>query len=71
MAGKASANKYWRRTFLHEIAHILNRFWRVDELNQIGRARDEELAEEWIAFLGIQYGTETSAEDLKLKQGIQ
>ena len=67
--GQTIPNLYWERTFLHEMAHILNDQWHVMSRNYPGnKIRDEEIAEEWVSFLGIGYPTESSADDLKLKQ---
>lgn len=63
-----STNKYFVRTFLHEFAHVMNHKWHVKERNFPNNdVRDEELAEEWVSYLGIQFRTESSSEDYFFK----
>lgn len=63
-----TTNKYFVRTLLHELAHVMNDKWHVRERNFPGNLdRDEEIAEEWVSYLGIKYRTESSYEDLSFK----
>jgi hypothetical protein len=66
--GAISTNKYFVRTLLHEMAHVLNDKWHVRGQNFPGNIdRDEEVAEEWVSYLGIRYKTESSSEDFGFK----
>jgi len=68
-AGKNVPNKYFVRTFLHELAHIFNSKWHVKEVYfPYTMSADEELAEDWIEYLGIKYKTESSSEDWTWKK---
>jgi len=57
-------NRYFARTTLHEMAHVLDDQWLVRSKNYLSRVRDEELAEEWVAYLGITFSTESSSENV-------
>jgi hypothetical protein len=57
-------NRYFTRTTLHEMAHVLNDQWLVRVRNYLSPARDEELAEEWVGLLGITFPTESSSENV-------
>jgi hypothetical protein len=66
-SGELHANPRFLRTFYHELAHVLNA--RLGVLQWIDRQRDEELAEEFVAYLGITFSTESSSEDLAFHEG--
>jgi hypothetical protein len=67
--GKASIYSRFARTFFHEMGHVMNHQWRVRELNLAGgQDRDEVLTEEWVTWLGYQFKTESSEDDLTAKQ---
>jgi hypothetical protein len=65
--GALRPNPRFLRTLYHELAHVLNA--RLGALASIDRRRDEELAEEFVAFLGITFSTETSSDDLAFHEG--
>lgn len=66
---KITIYKYFARTFLHEMAHVFNKQWRVREFNFPGnKEKDEELAEDWVTWLGYTFKTETSDFDLVAKK---
>jgi hypothetical protein len=62
-AGELVANPHFVRTLDHEIAHVMNA--RLGVVDYTDRDRDEALAEEFVAFLGIDLPTESSWEDLE------
>lgn len=69
--GVISTNKFFVRTLLHEMAHVLNDKWQVKTRHFPGNdQRDEEIAEEWVSFLGIRYKTESSSEDYGVKMAV-
>jgi hypothetical protein len=65
--GALRANPRFLRTLYHELAHVLNS--RLGVLPYIDRRRDEELAEEFVGFLGITFSTESSSDDLAFHEG--
>jgi hypothetical protein len=62
--GKLIANPRFVRTLTHEISHILSSRLGVWDVVGYDRQRDEALAEEFVAFMGIRFPAESSAEDL-------
>lgn len=66
--GKVVPNKYFVRTFVHELAHVLNDKWGVKaRYFPHTPADDEALAEAWVSYLGITFKTESSSEDYSTK----
>lgn len=63
--GQLRANDRFVRTLQHEIAHVMSA--RLGAF--IDRRRDEELAEEFVAYLGITFATESSSDDLAFHEG--
>jgi hypothetical protein len=61
------ANKYFGRTMVHEMMHVLNAFYDARALNGFAEIRDEQLAEQFATFLGFTFETDTSAQDYALK----
>lgn len=69
VGGKNEVNKYFVRTFLHEMAHVFNDKWHVKEAYFPNAPdKDEALAEEWVSYLGIKFKTESSSEDWSFKK---
>lgn len=66
--GKLVPNPRFLRTFQHELAHVLNA--RLGVLDLIGnqRSKDEELAEDYVTFLGFDFPTESSSDDLAMRK---
>jgi hypothetical protein len=62
------ANKYFGRTMVHEMMHVLNSFYNARALNGFGETRDEQLAEEFVGYLGFDFKTESSAQDFASKR---
>jgi hypothetical protein len=52
------------RTLTHEISHVLSSRLGVWDVLGYDRQRDEDLAEEFVAFMGMRFPAESSAEDL-------
>lgn len=65
---KAIPNKYWQRTFLHEMVHVLNEYYHVIPWNTITLTQDEEMAEEFVTWLGYNFRNDSSSEDLDMKK---
>jgi hypothetical protein len=63
-SGSLLPNPGFVRTLTHEIAHVLSSRLGVWDAVGFDRQRDEDLAEEFVTFMGIRFPTETSAEDL-------
>ncbi len=63
-AGSLVPNPRFVRTFTHELSHILSARLGVWEVVGYDRKRDEDLAEEFVAYMGMHFPPETSAEDL-------
>ncbi len=62
--GALVPNPHFIRTLTHEIAHILSSGLGVWEAIGYDRQRDEDLAEAFVAFMGMGFPAESSAEDL-------
>ncbi|MCL2447700.1 MAG: hypothetical protein FWD17_02000 [Polyangiaceae bacterium] len=67
--GKLQPNPRFIRTLTHEISHILSARLGVWDVVGYDRQRDEELAEEFVSFMGIRYPPESSADDLAFHRG--
>jgi hypothetical protein len=63
-SGKLEPNPRFVRTLTHEISHILSTRLGVWDAVGYDRQKDEGLAEEFVAFMGIAFPAESSAEDL-------
>jgi hypothetical protein len=59
-------NPRFVRTLTHEISHILSSGLGVWSVLGYDRQRDEDLAEEFVAFMGISFPVESSTQDLAL-----
>jgi hypothetical protein len=67
--GKLVPNPRFVRTLTHEISHILSSRLGVWEAVGYDRQRDEDLAERFVAFMGMRFPAESSAEDLAFHRG--
>ena len=67
--GKLEANPRFVRTLTHEISHVLSARLGVWDAVGYDRQHDEDLAEEFVAFMGIRYPPESSADDLAFHRG--
>lgn len=63
-SGKLVENPRFVRTLTHEIGHVLSARLGVWDVIGYDRQRDEDLAEEFVAFMGMHFPAESSAEDL-------
>lgn len=68
-AGALVPNPRFVRTLTHEIGHVLSSRLGVWDVVGYDRQRDEELAEEFVAFVGMHFPAESSAEDLAFHRG--
>jgi hypothetical protein len=68
-SGSLVPNTRFVRTFTHEISHILSAHLGVWDLVGYDRQRDEALAEDFVAFMGMHFPPETSAQDLAFHLG--
>jgi hypothetical protein len=62
--GELVANPRFVRTLTHEISHVLSSRLGVWDAVGYDRQRDEALAEEFVAFMGVRFPAESSADDL-------
>jgi hypothetical protein len=62
--GKLVTNPRFVRTFTHEIGHVLSSRLGVWDAIGYDRQRDEDLAEAFVAFMGMRFPAESSADDL-------
>jgi len=67
--GALVANARFVRTLTHEISHILSSRLGVWDVVGYDRQRDEDLAEDFVAFMGMRFPAESSAEDLAFHRG--
>jgi hypothetical protein len=67
--GLLVANPRFVRTLTHEISHILSSRLGVWDVLGYDRQRDEELAEDFVSFMGMRFPAESSAEDLAYHRG--
>jgi hypothetical protein len=63
-AGALVPNPRFVRTLTHEISHVLSDQLGVWDAVAYDRQRDEDLAEAFVAYMGMSFPTDTSAEDL-------
>ena len=68
-SGELVANPRFVRTLTHEISHVLSSRLGVWDIVGYDRERDEDLAEDFVAFMGMRFPAESSAEDLALHRG--
>jgi hypothetical protein len=68
-SGELVPNPRFVRTLTHEISHVLSTRLGVWDAVGYDRQRDEALAEEFVAFMGMGFPAESSAEDLALHRG--
>jgi hypothetical protein len=68
-SGNLAANPRFVRTLTHEISHVLSSRLGVWDVLGYDRQRDEDLAEEFVAFMGMRFPAESSAEDLAFHRG--
>lgn len=64
--GRLVENPRFVRTLTHEISHVLSARLGVWDAVGYDRQRDEDLAEDFVAFMGMRFPAESSAEDLAL-----
>jgi hypothetical protein len=62
--GALHTNPRFVRTLTHEISHVLSARLGVWDMVGYDRQRDENLAEEFVAFMGMRFPADTSDEDL-------
>ena len=67
--GTLVPNPRFVRTLTHEIAHVLSARLGVWDVMGYDRQRDEDLAEDFVAFMGMRFPAESSAEDLAFHRG--
>jgi hypothetical protein len=63
-AGALVPNPRFVRTLTHELSHVLSSRLGIWDAIGYDTKRDEDLAEAFVAYMGIRFPTETSAEDL-------
>jgi hypothetical protein len=68
-SGSMAANPRFVRTLTHEISHVLSSRLGVWSILGYDRQRDEDLAEDFVAFMGISFPVESSTRDLALHRG--
>jgi hypothetical protein len=68
--GKLVKNPRFVRTFTHEIGHVLSAHLGVWDAIGYDRQRDEDLAEAFVAYMGMRFPAESSADDLAYHRGI-
>ena len=67
--GALVPNPRFVRTLTHEISHILSSRLGVWDVLGYDRQRDEDLAEDFVSFMGMHFPAESSAEDLAFHRG--
>jgi hypothetical protein len=68
-SGQLEPNPRFVRTLTHELSHVLSARLGVWDVVGYDRQRDEDLAEEFVAFMGMRFPAESSAEDLAYHRG--
>jgi hypothetical protein len=68
-AGVLVPNPRFVRTLTHEISHVLSSRLGVWDVLGYDRQQDEDLAEEFVAYMGMSFPAESSAEDLAYHRG--
>jgi len=67
--GELVPNPRFVRTLTHEISHILSSRLGVWDVIGYDRQHDEDLAEDFVAYMGMRFPAESSAEDLAFHRG--
>lgn len=67
--GELVPNPRFVRTLTHEISHILSSRLGVWDVVGYDRQHDEDLAEDFVAYMGMRFPAESSAEDLAFHRG--
>ena len=67
--GALVPNPRFVRTLTHELSHVLSAHLGVWDVLGYDRQRDEDLAEAFVAYMGMIFPTETSSEDLAFHTG--
>jgi len=67
--GTLVPNPRFVRTLTHEISHVLSSRLGVWDVVGYDRQRDEDLAEDFVAYMGMHFPAESSAEDLAFHRG--
>jgi hypothetical protein len=67
--GRLEANPRFVRTLTHELSHVLSSRLGVWDVIGYDRQHDEDLAEDFVAFMGMRFPAESSAEDLAYHRG--
>jgi hypothetical protein len=67
--GALEPNPRFVRTLTHEISHILSSRMGVWDILGYDRQHDEDLAEQFVEFMGMRFPAESSAEDLAFHRG--
>ena len=70
-AGALVPNPRFVRTLTHEISHVLSARLGVWDAIGYDRQQDEALAEAFVAFMGMRFPAESSAEDLAFHRGTR
>jgi hypothetical protein len=68
-SGKLVPNPRFVRTLTHEISHVLSSRLGVWDVVGYDRQRDEDLAEDFVGYMGMHFPAESSAEDLAYHRG--
>jgi hypothetical protein len=68
-SGALVANPRFVRTLTHEISHVLSSRLGVWDIVGYDRRRDEDLAEAFVAYMGMHFPAESSADDLAYHRG--
>ena len=68
-SGALEPNPRFVRTLTHEISHILSSRMGVWDILGYDRQRDEDLAEQFVKYMGMRFPAESSAEDLAFHSG--
>ncbi|MDP9152097.1 MAG: hypothetical protein M3O36_19405 [Myxococcota bacterium] len=68
-SGRFAPNPRFVRTLTHEISHILSSRLGVWDAVGYDRQHDEDLAEEFVAYMGMRFPAESSSEDLAFHRG--
>jgi hypothetical protein len=66
---KLSKNPRFVRTFTHELSHVLSARLGVWDAVGYDRKRDEDLAEDFVSYMGMHFPAESSADDLAFHRG--
>jgi hypothetical protein len=66
---KLVKNPRFVRTFTHELSHVLSARLGVWDAVGYDRRRDEDLAEDFVAYMGMHFPAESSADDLAFHRG--